>query len=281
MRNDAKGQASRRGGLAAALCLFLVLGGCSLDEVDVPDFDGPSEFALSLRLSAQPDILVADGFSTSLIQAVMRDENGRPISGRTIFFGVSDAQGRFADIGFFQTSNGPGTGVSVVTNSQGLAQVVYQAPPRTDQTTNNSVLISARPIGDDFNGQFYRTVRIELRTAEPRLFPPGPADNAAPICSFVVEVAPTGSCSSPTTCTQKVNQVVGLQTTSVDPDDPDVVGDGVIVRYEWFFGDGSKVEYAPDQAHVYRVTGSYTVTHRVTDSFGAQSTCSATITVIP
>jgi hypothetical protein len=250
------------------------MGGCGLEEVDVPDFDGPSEFALSIRLTAQPDILVADGFSTSLIQAEMRDENGRPVSGRAIFFGVSDAQGRFADIGAFQTSNGPGTGVSVVTNSQGLAQVVYQAPPRTDATANNSVLISARPIGDDYNGQFYRTVRIELRTAEPRLFPPGPGDNSQPVANFVIEVVPTGVCSAQYACTVRVNQVVGFQNTSVDPD-------GVIVRYEWFFGDGSKVEYAPDQAHVFRRTGTFSVTLRVTDNFGAQGIRTATITVIP
>jgi hypothetical protein len=275
MRNDSKGQGlSRKGGLAAALCLFLILGGCGLEEVDVPDFDGPSEFAFSLRLTAQPDILVADGFSTSLIQAVARDENGRPVAGRAIFFGVSDAQGRFADIGFFQTSGGPGTGASVVTNSQGLAQIVYQAPPRTDATANNSVLISARPIGDDFNGQFYRTVRIELRTAEPRLFPPGPADNVPPVANFVIEVVPTGSCTAQYACRVRVNQVVGLQNTSVDED-------GVIVRYEWFFGDGSKVEYAPDQAHVFRTTGTFTVTLRVTDNFGAQGVRTATITVVP
>lgn len=275
MRIDARGQgSSRTSALAAALCLFVAMSGCQLEEVDVPDFNGPSEFAFSLRLTATPDILVADGFSTSLIQAVARDENGRPISGRPLFFGVSDAQGRFADIGFFQTSNGPGTGVSVVTNSQGLAQVIYQSPPRTDATANNRVTISVRPIGDDFNGEIYRTVSIELRSAEPRLFPPAPAGNKPPVCSFVVEVAPFGSCTGPTACTQKVNQVVGLQTTAVDTD-------GQIVRYEWFFGDGSKVEYAPDQAKVYRVTGTFTITHRVTDNFGAQAVCSAAITIIP
>jgi hypothetical protein len=275
MWNDRKTQGRRRlWAAAASLCLLVGQVACNLDEVDVPELIGPSELALSVNLQAIPDVIVADGFSTALIQATVRDQNGRPVQGRNIFFAVSDAGGRFADIGFFQTSNGPGTGATVLTNSQGLAQIVYQSPPRTDFTTNSSVLVVARPVGDDANAQIYRFVRIELRSAEPRLFPPAPTGNSAPLCGFVVEVAPPGSCTGTTTCRAKVNQTVGFQTTASDPD-------GTIVRYEWFFGDGTKVEYAPDQAHVFHFTGGFTVTHRVTDNFGAQSVCTASITVIP
>jgi hypothetical protein len=55
---------------------------------------------------------------------------------------------------------------------------------------------------------------------------------------------------------------------------------GPIVRYEWFFGDGTS-NYFPQTAKVYRFPGSYTVVHVATDSLGFQAACAATLTVIP
>ena len=55
------------------------------------------------------------------------------------------------------------------TDGGGVARVTYQVPPRTDATADQTVLIAARPIGDDASSAVYRTVRIELRSAEPRL----------------------------------------------------------------------------------------------------------------
>lgn len=253
---------------------LLVLGGCELDKVDIPELNGPAELALSLRLTAVPDVITADGYSTSVVQATLRDQNGRPVVGREVFFTITDPRNNAADIGGFQTANGPGTGAKMATNAQGTAQVVYQAPARTDFTADGVVLVQARPIADDFSGQLYRVVRIELQSAEPRIFPQGPTTNIVPTCNFVIEVPPGGSCSAPRVCTVRVNQVVGFQSTSTDSTD-------FLVRYEWFFGDGSPVEYAPDVAHVFRLTGVFTPVHRVTDNFGAQTVCSATITVVP
>ena len=243
----------------AATALILGLSGCGLDEVKVPDLIGPSELALSIRLTAVPDILPADGLSTSVIQATVRNQNGQPFGGREVFLAVADESGRFADIGTLEDSEGivrdAGTGVIVRTGTNGIAQAIYRAPARTDATANQSVTVQARPVGDDFNGQIYRSVRIELRSAEPRLFPQNP-NNKLPICNFIVEF-PDGA---------KTNVAILFQTTSSDPD-------GTIVRYEWFFGDGTNVVYAPDTAHVFRQPGSYTVVHRVTDDDGGQSVC--------
>jgi hypothetical protein len=250
-------------GIASAVCLTVALAGCGLDDVEIPELDGPSELATSLRLEVSPDIITADGFSTAVVTATLRDLNSRAISGRDIFFSVSDEDGRFADIGVFQGSNGPGTGFSARTNSQGIAQVIYEAPVRTDATANQSVLILARPVGTDFSGAVYRSVRLELRSAEPRLFPPTPG-NAPPTCNFAVE-APNGL---------RTNVAILFQTTSSD-------SDGQVVRYEWFFGDGTVPEYAPDVAHVYRLSGAFTVTHRVTDDDGAQMACATNLPIAP
>jgi hypothetical protein len=241
----------------ALLCLLLGLNSCGLDEVEVPDtFDGPSETGLSFRMTAQPDIITADGISTSLVQATVRDQNGRPVSGRDIFFALADESGRFADLGTLSASGstGVGTGLIVRTNAQGIAQVVYEAPARTDATANQTVLVTARAVGDDANAAVYRSVRIELRSAEPRLFPQNP-NNVAPTCDFAVQ-APNGF---------RANQAILFQSTSFDTD-------GTIVRYFWDFGNGTRADH-PDGAAVYRVPGEYTVRHVVTDDDGAQAAC--------
>ena len=259
--------ATGRSKATALLCLLLGLNSCGLENVEVPEiFEGPSETGLSFRMTAQPDIITADGFSTSVVQATVRDQNGRPVSGREIFFAVADEQGRSADLGTLRASGstGVGTGLIVRTNAQGIAQVVYEAPARTDATANQTVLVTARPVGEDASAAFYRSVRIELRSAEPRLFPQNP-NNAAPTCDFNVQ-APNGF---------RVNQSILFQSTSFDTD-------GTIVRYFWDFGNGRRAD-SPDAATSYRLPGTYTVTHFVTDDDGAggQSSagCQATIPI--
>lgn len=292
------GWAGARG--AVLLGALLAFHGCGLNDVDIPELDGPSTFAANLRLTATPDLLVADGVSQSVITALFLDANGRPVANREIFFTIADEDGVFAAIGHFPTSEGPGFAVSVRTDAQGVARVVYQAPPRTDATADQTILIAARPIGDDASAAVYRTVRIELRSAEPRLFPPNP-NNTAPTCRFVIEI-PRGSCGvlpspSPTppapspapsatptpapsaapgtggSCPVRTNQSVLVQTTSFDPD-------GVIVRYLWNFGNGRSSD-APDAATSYSRPGSYTITHSVTDDDGGFSTCTGSVTVVP
>ena len=249
--------------VAAAVLVVLALNGCGLDEVEIPDLDGPSELATSVVLTANPDIVVADGFSTSLVQALVRDESGRPVNGRDIFFGIADESGRTADIGLLRGSSGSvgvGTGIVARSNAQGIAQVVYESPARTDATANQTVLVTARPVGTDANAARYRSVRIELRSAEPRLFPQNP-DNVDPDCDFAVE-APRGF---------RRNETILFQSTSFDPD-------GTIVRYFWDFGNGTRADH-PDGAAIYRVAGDYTVSHVVTDDDGAQAACAGTFTI--
>ena len=259
---------------ALLLVALLAFHGCGLHDVAVPELDGPSTLAQNLTLRANPDLLVADGMSTALITATLYDVNGRPSPNREIFFTIADEGGRFAAIGSFPTAEGPGFAVSALTDGAGVARVVYQVPVRTDATADQTVLIAARPVSDDASTAIYRTVRIELRSAEPRLFPqiatcgttgalPPPNCNVPPTCGIVTET-PNGT---------RPNVAILFQTRSFDPD-------GTIVRYEWFCGSGDGgPNYRPDIACVYRTAGSYTVTHRVTDDDGAQSTCSTIVSI--
>jgi len=235
--------------------LALSFGGCTTHEVSIPDLEGPAEQGFSIGLSLSKDILVADGRDFAVVTATVRGPDGRVAQNQDVFFAIADESGRFADIGVIVGSNGPGTGATVRTNAQGVAQVLYEAPPRTDATADQSVLVVARLVGADANGSTYRSVRIELRSAEPKLFPANP-NNALPKCSFITE---------PGSGPFFVNQVIGFHSTSVDTD-------GTIIRYEWDFGDGTTGD-APDTAKVFTRAGTYAVTHTVTDDDGGQNRC--------
>ena len=276
MKSMSRMQLATRGSGVAALCAALTMGGCGLDKDKVPDLGGPSELSISLKLSASPDVLTADGFSTSLIQVQVFDQNGQTVAGRTVLLALATTSGSFVDLGSLYSPSGTllrAAEATVVTGSNGIATAIYTAPPRTDFTANDGVRVDARLVGTDFNGAIYKFVAIELKSAEPKLFPPGTGN--APTCTFVVE-APQGSttCSSATTCTVKPNTSVLFQDTSFD-------SDGYILRYDWYFGDGSGNEDSPDTNHVFRASGTFTVTHRVTDNTGLASACTTTITVAP
>jgi PKD repeat protein len=240
--------------IALAGVVALLWGGCSLDKKEIPALVGPAETAISVNLTAQPDVIVADGHSSVSAQATLRNTAGQPIAGQAIFFALTNQDGLFADIGTLNTT-------TAVTNGNGIAQVIYTSPQRSDFTANQRVMIAARPITGDALGQFYRTVSIELRSAEPRLFPQVPG-NKAPICNFVME---------PATGLVPVNTDLLAQSTSSDPD-------GIIVRYEWDFGDGAVSDH-PDVVHRYGFSGLYTLTHVVTDNGGIQAACAAGVFV--
>jgi PKD domain-containing protein len=243
-----------RTGAATVLGTLLALGACSTDKVSKPSLSGPSELAIALGLAASPDVLTADGRSTAAVQAVVHDQNGHTSAGVPITFALLDSSGTFADIGALNTT-------SAVTGPDGTATVIYRAPFRTDFTANGTVQVGARPLGTDARSAIYRTVAIELRSAEGRLFPPKD-NNTLPNCGIVVE-APNGF---------KTGQDILFQTASNDPD-------GTIVRYFWTFGDDSPTEDLPDVNHAYKVAGSYTVTHIVTDNNGGQKDCTVAVTI--
>ena len=224
----------------------------------MPDLIGPSVQGVNLVLSANRDVLVADGRDFAVITATVQGPDGRPAPNKDVFFAVANALGQFVDQGVIVGSNGPGTGATVRTNSAGIAQVIYEAPPRTDATADQTILIVARLVGNDANGVFYNSVRIELRSAQPKIFPnPGGGPGA---CDFIVE---------PATGPYHIGQVLSFQDTSAMAN---------IIRYQWDFGDGTSVE-DPDTAHVYRSAGFFTVTHTVTDFTGLTAGCFTTIPV--
>ena len=121
-------------------------------------------------------------------------------------------------------------------------------------------------MGTDANGAPYTTLRLELRSAEPRRFPEAGTDT--PTCSFI---------SAPNNPVVAEGTVLRFTSTS------STTSPNYIVRYEWYFGDGTSSDGAEgiiDVQHPYPIAGTYTVTHIVTSNVGGQAVCSKTITVV-
>ena len=55
------------GRAVAALLAALVISGCNIDKQTAPSAIGPSEFGLSVTLSASPDQLPRDGSASSIV----------------------------------------------------------------------------------------------------------------------------------------------------------------------------------------------------------------------
>ncbi len=256
--------------VAILLTCGLTFQGCGLDTVEVPgSLVGPSELGISLQVLATPDIVLADGIQTSVIHAVVQDQNGKRVPGKAIVFTIMDELGRTAEIGKLTSPSGARVfgSTTAVSDSTGVARVVYTSPERRDFTADSIIYVGARPVGTDATFQSYWTVGIELRSAEPRRFPQG--GGSAPTCSF--NVAPNNPIN-------KEGTVLRFSSTS------SATFPEQVVRYEWYFGDGtdsSGSEGSIDVQKGYPFAGTYTVTHIVTSSSGFQAACSMIIRIVP
>jgi hypothetical protein len=153
---DAKfhgGVASARGALLA-IGLLLAGVGCGLDKVPDPDLSGPSDTGVSAELEAFPDVLNADGVSQSVVRLVLRDDKGKPISGRSVLFqhngdGLMVPSSASTFVGPIQT------GIVMATDKDGVAYVVYVAGSGI-----GTVVVFVRPYGIDTAYTFERSVEI-------------------------------------------------------------------------------------------------------------------------
>lgn len=135
-----------------ALIALLALNACELDKVKIPPLIGPSELGVSLYMSAQPDLLPADGVSVSAIVVTVRDPDGRPLPNRAIFFQL------FGDGTLMGSGGIVGDGLQVVSDTNGGITLFYKAG-----TTPGIVTVTARPYGVDANAAVIRSVAIEVR----------------------------------------------------------------------------------------------------------------------
>jgi hypothetical protein len=232
-------------GLGALGLALALTGGCSLDEVTIPPFDGPSTNALSVVLTANPDWLKADGASTSVITATLRDTQGRAVSGRGLLLTTTDVWGEIVALGALGTDR-------MVTGTDGRARVVYTAPASKEMAANTDVLVWARPEGSDASGEFFRGVRIQLVAVDKRQYrEPG---TTHPVAQYLTE---------PRHGPFFVGVPIHFQSTSY------AQSGTYLTQYEWHWDDGTNnFEYGPEKYHTFTAVGTYFVFHSVIDNFG-------------
>ncbi len=264
----------RRGALGLVSAGLALQLSCTLDNPQAPKLAGPSELGTSVEMRAVPDQLVADGFSSSVIEAVVRDANGERTQGASVLFDIAQS-GQFLDLGNLAPLNGarPTAGgvesgpVSAVSDGDGVARVRYWAPFRTDQVNDTTVTVTGRPSGTDFNAAVFRPVKIFLRAADRPSFP------GSNICGFTLE---------PAKASYKVGEPISFTATQMTGDDSvDGCVGNAIARYEWTLSDGT---YKADRGlvHAFSSTGTFTVTLTTTESVtGCVATCPHTVTVVP
>src|SRR5262245_56634223 len=123
-----RGWAGRAGGAGRVTCrtaLALALAdfgaACTIHQSDTPSLTGPSEFGLSISISATPDSISQDGSSQSSIIVIARDPNAKPISALSIRLDM-EIRAVLQDFGTLSAR-------TIVTGSDGRAGTVFTAPP--------------------------------------------------------------------------------------------------------------------------------------------------------
>lgn len=255
-----------------AVCL-MGAAGCTVHQTEAPAVTGPSEFALSVGVTATPDAISQDGGSQSQIVVTARGPNGEGMSG-VMFRLDMFVQGQAADYGTL-------SGKSVVTGSDGRATAVYTAPPPLPAGTNlqacspnlfspnlpgGCILIAATPVGSSFVANSTRNVEIHLIPLGV-IAPPAATPTAqftftptAPTANTAVQFDATASCAGQ-------SSGGGCSASS-----------GSITSYAWDFGDGSAGS-GKVGSHSYSVAGTFIVTLTVTNDRGVAASSTQAVSV--
>ena len=227
---------------------------CTVHKQETPSLTGPSEFAKSITLSVNPDVLSQDGQSQSVVSVDARDSNGQPLRNVPLRADV-------AVNGTVTTSLGQLSARSLVTDSNGHASVVYTAPtlPPGLPIAAGMIQILVTPQEGDFGNSTPRAVTLNL------VVPPG-VGGPVPSGSLVAKF--TANPSTPTE-DQVVLFDASTSTTTGAP----------IIRYAWDFGDRRPGATGITATHSYGDPGTFVVTLTITDAVGGSASTSQSVTV--
>jgi len=242
----------------SVICAVAIAGtavGCTMKSQDTPSLTGPSELGTSITLRTQPEILVQDGSSQSLVTITARDSNGKPKKDVSLITGIF-IEGVRADFGSISARN-------LVTDANGEARLTYTAPmlpsgPAVDAGTivDNGVT----PLDKNGTGGFGNST---TRFASIRLIPPGvvvPPDGLRPAFTF-----------TPSSPTDHQNVLFDASTSTAPANNP-------ILSFAWNFGDGSTGS-GRQATHSFNTPGTYAVTLTVTDQYNRSASTTQTVDV--
>ena len=231
---------------------------CTVNQVEVPPLTGPSSYATSLTMSANPDT-TAMGLSTtslgqqSLVIATVFDVNGQPKPNQTV---------RFETLVNNQLSAcGQLSKTTTITGSDGRAATVFTAPGTPPDCPNfnadGSVTIRATPVGTDFQGTDSSSKSVTIFMALPTF--------VNSVGGFVVDFT--------------VGTLSGTRNFTFNGSGSNSPGHA-ITNYTWIFSDGTtKTGSSPVVDHDFGSSGTYVVTLTVRDDIGQEGSKSGLLQV--
>jgi hypothetical protein len=247
--------------ISAIVFSYVAVTGCTVHQSDPPALTGPSTFATSVTVTANPDLLVlGQSFSapgqSSVVKIRVLDPTGQPMTNRpvrldTLVNGVQE------DCGQLQARN-------VTTDSSGQATTLFTAPgtpaPMPECTgfvPGGSVTIRATPVGTDAQSSSSNTASIRMVTS-----------------SFLTPVGGL-SVNFSISANPKVSPAV------VTFSDAGSASPGhSIVSFSWTFSDGAS-KSGSSVTHDFAAAGSYTATLTITDDIGQSAFKTVTFDVKP
>lgn len=248
----------------------LALAGCTVKSTETPELAGPSEFALSFGLTANPDSISQDGGSQSVIVLKAFGPNGQP-KPQTSFRLDIVVGGVPVDYGRLSVK-------TITTGNDGQASAIYTSPAALPAGANidycNSSIfdpslpggcieVMATPIGTNYTNDRTQAVKIHLvplGVIMPPALTPTPSftfNPSSPSANSPVQFDGSASCPGQSACT---------------PNSPQ------ITAYEWQFSDGGSAN-GRLATHSFAFAQTYSATLTVTNDRGVKASTTKSITV--
>lgn len=225
-----------------ALATAASVAACNIEEQKPPSVTGPTEFGLSLTMTASPDTLPRDGQSVTVVTLRARDTTGAPVAGQRVSLTLPVNAPSGAALS--QTE--------VVTDAGGVATFSVTAPI---SGSLGDIVVQASPVTDgDASNTLARTISITALPAN---------DTAPTVPAFTVN--PT----SP-----EIGRGATLTATATD----EGVSCTNICTFAWDFDDGTTAT-GPVVTKTFTQTGTHEVVLTVTDRAGTATVLRQNVTV--
>jgi PKD repeat protein len=241
---------------APALAAAVLVAACTVHQADTPGLAGPSEFGVSVSMSASPDTLTQNGSDRSTIVVSLRGPNNQPMPNQTLHLDIV-VDGVIEDFGTLSTK-------TIATGSDGSAVAVYTAPPAPPPggTAGGYVSIAATRVATDQNSSVSNNVLIRL-VPEGIILPPGdtptPKFTWSPLTvnlNVPVTFDASSSCAGSKACSSPVG----------------------IASFVWDFGDGGSAT-GMTVSHTFTSVATFNVKLTVTNTSGVPASTTQSVDV--
>jgi hypothetical protein len=237
--------------LTGAAVAALLAASCTMKEQEAPPLTGPSEFATSISVEIDPDVITQNGTSTSRITITARNENGQPLNGVRVRLDTI-VNGAVVDFGTLSTRQ-----VETGSDGSGRATATYTAPPAPPANVDAEeqvVTIRATRVGTDAAGSTPRTASL-------RLVPQGSVNPPSGLTPAFT-VAPA---------TPVENEPVLFDASTSTANTP-------IASYTWDFGN-DRTATGVTASTTFQEARGYFVTLTIRDQFGRSASTTKVVTV--